>query len=174
MLDRDGKLIQPAWFIETKRAQTHFVSRDNKYYILDNTTGKCYIEEENRIDYDGEIIPVLIETVELDGGIKGNMKYSTDCKITGSWGSPFWLTYRSYPQKTYHTKQVYGYGHGTPLGSNPYSNFKYANTESIWKKVKFKKLLGNAYNYEIKKFDYDATFNMESIESGINIVRGRR
>lgn len=173
--------LQPPWSLETIRAQRLVETQNGDILYLDNTTGKCYIASKLDIFDDQEFIPILItgkifdEYVSRGSIIKAprTNKWATWADVTGNWGLPWKLILTSYPRVEIDERSIFGFNDGTPMDSAQMQNNALANTDSVSFKQVFRKMLGTAFSFTIKKMDQDPAFAIETIESETNVARSR-
>ena len=174
--------LQPAWTIDTFRAQVMIVTETDRVLYVDSTTGVCYEVRSSEVYDDQEFIVNRYSTKILDGplnrtGIILNAsrvnKRITWAEISGNWGLPFTAKLISYPRLHSHKKTVSGYGNGAAMDSTQMANNALANTDYVSVKVKWKRLQGTAMNIEIDKMDGDSSFSIEEIFTELQIARSR-
>jgi hypothetical protein len=165
---------QPAWGIETIKAQAFLRLNNNQLLFFDNTTGFCQVLDDDDATDDGEMIPIVLHLLRLDMDMPGVKKICTKSKISGTWGQPFKFTQYGYPTANSVLKTVHGSGGGPQLTAVPYADFAEANMDHVWKEVLFKKLTppNTAIQFRVVKMDYDPTFEFENIEARVGIIGG--
>ena len=172
--DEDGNLLQPPWFLTTYMPQRFVEGPDGELLYADDVQGKIFRIDNSAGDDDGEMVPMVLDTPALSSGKNSVRQYSTRADIVGSWGQPFKMILYCGPSKESHEKDVHGYGSGTAFSTNPFSSFSLANTQGIYKVVKYRKMVGSWNSFRVEKMDYDPTFEFENIEPIVRTVRGKR